>query len=97
MASLIITEYSNLALNGHAPIPLEPALTEQVVTYTTSTQSAAFGEATRFVRVKPDADCNVKFGSNPTATVANQQLIADVEYWRGVKAGHKVATYDGSS
>ena len=97
MASLIITEYANLALNGHAPVPQEPAIAEQTVTYTSATQSSAFDEKTTFIRLKPDADCHVKFGSNPTATASHQELVADVEYFRGVKPGHKVSVYDGSS
>lgn len=33
----------------------------------------------------------------PTATASHQELVADVEYFRGVKPGHKVSIYDGSS
>lgn len=93
MANLYITEYSNLGLNGNAPIPQEPAVTGQNVSFTTSTASAAFNERTRFVRLVASADCYVKFGTGPTATTSDQFLSAEMEYFRGVPEGkaYKVA------
>lgn len=87
MASLSITEYSNLGLNGNAPIPQEPAITGQNVSFTTTTASAAFNERTRFVRLVASADCYVKFGASPTATTSDQFLSAELEYFRGVPEG----------
>lgn len=97
MANLYLTEFANLGLNGNAPIPQEPPVTSQKVAFTTAAQSAAFDEQTRFVRLLPDADCHVAFGANPTATAAFERMMSGVEYFRGVKAGHKVSVYDGSS
>lgn len=99
MATLWITEYVDQA-GGRPlaiPIPLEPAAVDQTVTFTTATQSSAFGTNTKIVRLVSSADCNVLFGSNPTATAAKQKLLAGVEYWRGVQPGMKVSVYDGSS
>ncbi len=97
MAILVITEYSNLGLNDHAPIPDEPAVAEQIVTYSTAAASDVWHDQTRFIRIKPTAACNVQFGASPVATAAMQPLAADVEYFRAVRAGHKLSVYDGSS
>lgn len=102
MATLYITEYKDLPFEaGHLiPVATEPAEVDQTpVTFTTSSQSAAFNNQTTFVRILADADCHVLFGTNPTATANNQKLISNVEYWRGVPKGqsYKVAAYDGSS
>ena len=87
MADLYVTEYSNLALNGHAPIPQEPAIAQQKVTFTTTTASAAFNERTRFVRIVASADAYVTFATSPTATTSDQFLSAEMEYFRGVPEG----------
>lgn len=102
MATLIITEYQHPGVrqddgNRVGNLALEPAIAEQSVSFTTATQSSAFNDATRVVRLQADAACNVKFGSNPTATASHQPLSAGVEYWRAVKSGDKVSVYDGSS
>lgn len=94
MATLYITEYTKMASHegyGRPPeLAMEPG-TDQAVTFTTATQSAAFASPTRFVRVMSDTNCHVLFGSNPIATTTNQRLIADVEYWRAVAPGDKVS------
>ncbi len=100
MANIFVTEYNSIQLGmpGYAaPIPLEPAVANQNVSFTTATQSVAFNASTRFVRLFSTANCHVVFGANPTATAAKQKLIAEVEYWRGVVPGQKVSVYDGSS
>lgn len=104
MASAWITEYSDFGVRYETgtgkiplPIPEEPAVAENPVTFTTATQSAAFNAATRFVRIVAGADCHVLFGSDPTADANDQKLIAGVEYYRAVTAGHKVSIYDGTS
>lgn len=102
MATLRIVEYKNLAVDGRGnivPIPEEPSLGSQVVTFTTSTQSAAFRADTKYVRLESSADAYVKFGTNPTATAASGRIPANTVEWRGVAqvASLKVAVYDGSS
>lgn len=71
--------------------------TTQAVTYSTSTQSLAFGLNTNLVRIVSDADVYLTFGLSPTATATAIKLAANtVEYFE-VVPGDKVACYDGSS
>lgn len=97
MATMRITEYAGIGLNGAAQIAMEPAVGSQNVTFTTAAQSAAFAPQTNFVKLHPDANCHVVFGSDPTAVAASEFLLANMDHWRGVKPGHKVSVYDGSS
>jgi hypothetical protein len=92
MAVVYISEYSNLAMNGNAPISQEPPLAEQTVAIGgSSAQSAAFNANTRYIRVHTDAICSVLIGTNPTATAEKKRLPADsVEYF-GVSPGSKLA------
>jgi len=98
MAKLHITEFSNLqnAVGvGHAQesaqLPMLPPVAQQVVTFTTTTQSAALNASTRFVRLIADADCHIEVGADPTATTSNMRLQADTTEYFGVTAGHKIA------
>lgn len=101
MAVLHVTEYSDFGVvTGRGldlAIAVEPAVADQAVTFTTSTASAAFNAATKFVRLLSTIDCHVVFGAAPTATAAKQKIVAGTEYWRSVVPGQKVAAYDGSS
>lgn len=100
MATLLIQEYARLApdVNSHRiQAGEEPAETSQSVTYTTSTQSAAFGASTKLIRVIADADVHLAFGTSPTATAASMRVTADTAEYFGVVPGHKVAAYDGTS
>lgn len=102
MATLRIVEYSDLARDNDGrpmPIPAEPSLKVQVVTFTTSTQSAALLNNTKFVRLESSVDAYVAFGSAPTATATNGRIPANTVEYRGVAAvqGLKIAVYDGSS
>ena len=88
MATLRICELTGLA-NG--PLAEMPPAVEQVVTFTTSTQSTAV--TTRYVRLVASADCVVAFGSNPTAVAATGAAFltaGNAEYF-GVQIGHKIA------
>jgi hypothetical protein len=71
------------------------------VTYTTSTQSAAFGLNPRikFIRVICDAKAHFVVGTNPTATANSPYVAADVAEYFGLALGGtwKIAFYDGSS
>ena len=92
MATLYITEYANVAqIQGGVPIPQEPAIAEQTVSFTTATASSAFNSNTRLVRIVSDAECHLKFGAAPTATTVHQQHQADTPSWHGVTPGHKVS------
>jgi hypothetical protein len=94
MAKLWVTEFSELPLDAKlaAPqMPMTPEVTTQSVTFTTSTQSAAFSAATRFVRIVADANCHVAFGANPTASTSSMRLTADASEFFGVVPGQKVA------
>ncbi len=101
MATLYITEYETLAPIDHGIFAQcgyeDGGVTEQTVTYTTSTASTAFQDETRFVRVVADALAHVEFGSAPTATISNKPIQANVPEYFGVVGGQKVAAYDGSS
>ena len=100
MASLYVSEAASLADDGRGfavPVFPEPARTTQKVTFTTATQSAAFGGDTRIVRFFADAACHVAFGSNPAATASSPRFAADTEYFRAVRGGDKLSVYDGSS
>jgi len=100
MATLWITEYEwGGADKVGQPLPLarEPAVTDQTVTFTSATLSAAFNSNTRFVRLFSSADCHVQFGAAPTATASLQKLAGGVEYWRWVVNGQKVSVYDGTT
>ena len=93
MAGVLITEG---VAGGYGAQVMRPAAT-QAVTYTTSTQSTAFDDATRLVRVIADADVFLAFGAAPTATATAIKVPANtVEYFE-VNAGDKVACYDGTT
>lgn len=99
MATLHITEFKHLPTdtNGNVlPIAMMPAQT-QTVTYSTSAQSAAFAEDTKFIRVIADAAAHLAFGSSPTATTSHPWVPSSTPEFFGVKGGDKVAAYDGSS
>lgn len=101
MAIMYITEYEDLARdNRDSTIQAgqEPGSAEQAITYTTTVASAAFNPSTRFVRIKCNAAAFLEFGVAPTATTANSTHVsANIPEFFGVKPGHKVAAYDGSS
>ena len=102
MPNLYISEYSATAkAAGNYPIQVgaEPAEALQKVVYTTSTQSSRFQDTTNFLRITADANCWIKFGVNPTATVSSMFIPeGSVEYF-GVDARTSpfLAVYDGSS
>lgn len=95
MAVLDITEYSQLSadhLGRVIPVGREPSRTsQQVAIGGTSTQSAAIGDATRFVRLHADAVCRVAFGPNPTAASTSMRLAAGASEYFGVTPGDKIA------
>lgn len=94
MATLFITELKELGRGsdgGTVPVAPMPPATVQTVTFATAAQSAAFGGATRYVRLYSDADCCVRFGDNPTAVTTDTPMAADTPEYFGVEPGHKVS------
>lgn len=102
MATLYIREYEFLAGdNGGKVIQAgheNGYTTGQAVSFTTSTQSAAFQDTTRLIRVTADAEAFLDFGTNPVAAAADGvQIQADTPEFFGVVPGQLVAAYDGTS
>lgn len=95
MAILSIREYSHLAEDHRGnvvPVGMEPAVAGQSVTFTTTTQSAAFNASTRFVQLEVDANAYLDFGTNPTAVAGDGfKLPAGVVVFVGVRPGDKIA------
>ena len=95
MAKLWITEFNANFYAGtlvsQMPMAQMTGAATQVVTFTTSTQSAALAAGTQFVRVIADADCHIAAGTNPTAAPADMKLIAGQAEYFGVTPGHKIA------
>ena len=100
MPTCLISESDGLhrqQFDGQARMPaMRPSLT-QSVTFSTSSQSAAFANTTRLIRVIADADVYIAFGDNPTATAISVRLPANTVEYFGVFAGEKIACYDGVS
>ena len=101
-ATCKISEYENLIVDNSGrwvPVAQEPAIAVQEVTYTTSTQSAAFNDRTRFVRIVCDAKAHFEFGASPTAAATDPYLSSDTPEYFGVTRGSslEVAFYDGTS
>lgn len=98
MSILYVSEYITLAQSqaGIAMCGQEPGLDQAPVTFTTTTQSAAFNAQAKFVRVYSDGDCHIAFGANPTATTSNKKLTAGQAEYFGVTGGHKVAAVDAA-
>jgi hypothetical protein len=89
-----IREYADviLAPGGKVMAGREPAVTSQTATISgTSTQSAAFNAATRFIRIHVNATCSLDFGSNPIAVEGECDMAAGQTEYFGVVAGQKVA------
>jgi hypothetical protein len=94
MANLYVTQYSGIVgMPGAGPqCPVEPALANEVVSFTTSAASAAFSDACGLVRVVADADCHILVSSAPTATTSHMKLVATEPYFfQPRSSGLKVA------
>lgn len=95
MANLYISEYTTVVSVGGVAIaqaPMEPAPVEQVIPISgSSTQSAAFGGNTNYIRVNCDSVCSLLFGANPTAVTTAKRLAANQTEFFGVQPGQKVA------
>ena len=95
MAILFIREYTELVrdnLNNNVQAGKEPALATQKITFSTVTQSAAFNELTKFVRIYSTADAYLEFGVAPTAVTENGcPVTAKMPEFFGVIPGQKVS------
>lgn len=97
MSKLYVTEFANsirLAGNDNVNAVSVPVNVDQTpVTYTTSTQSAAFASNTSMIRLHTDGICSVAFGTNPTATANNFRMNANTTEYFAVPTGaaYKVA------
>lgn len=102
-ATCKISEYRALAQDAtgrEIQVALEPPITTQTVTYTTSAQSSAFNAATRFIRVVCDAKAHFVISTAGTnATSSSPYVAADSPEYFGVQAGAALIIdfYDGSS
>jgi hypothetical protein len=97
MSTAYVTELTALATHvTSAQIAQMPPVAEQKVTFTTTTQSAAFNAATRLIRVHPTSICSIAIGANPTATTSTMRLAADAVEYFGVNAGDKIAFVDNT-
>ncbi len=91
MATLKIWETVR-STSGLQVIRLDDRINYQAVTFTgTPGQSAAFDGDTSIIRVKADAACAVKVGSNPTAAVTDFPLEANVAEDFEVQPGQKLS------
>ncbi len=100
MSNAFISEYRKIKQDesgAFVPVAVEPPLTTQQITFSTSAASSAFNESTRFIRVICDAKAHFKFDAAPTAIATDPYMPPDTEQHFGVSAGGKVAFYDGSS
>lgn len=93
MANLYISEYAQpSASSAQDQITVEPS-TDQVVVFTTTTQSTTLLPNTQLVRVHSDGICSIKVGVNPTATTSNKRLVAgqDLFFQIPLSSGFKIA------
>lgn len=99
MATLWIREYTQTgdagslrsAGQGKAQIAQEPGTDQTPVTFTTTTQSAAFGNTTSYIGIVGSAAFHYVVGANPTATTNALKIPADTLVFIGVTPGHKIA------
>lgn len=93
MATLWIREYfgsGGEGDGGELPIAAEPGR-DQTVTFTTTTQSAAFRSDTTYISIIGSAAFHYVVGASPTATTANLKVPADTLLYIGVQSGQKIA------
>lgn len=94
MATLWVREYRDRATAGagrDVQIVAEPGTDQTPVTFTTTTQSAAFAASTKFIAMIASAAFHYVVGANPTATTSALKVPADTLIHVGVPAGQKVA------
>jgi hypothetical protein len=97
MAKAVIAEYAIVGNSKDAVrIPVaNNMLLSQAVTFTTSTQSAAFSSSTRFIRIISDGKTHFAIGENPTADADSPWIAADSPEYFGVRSNEKIALFAG--
>lgn len=92
MATLYITEFADVSATQGTTIPKQPPTAEQTVAIGgTTTQSSAFAQNTRYIKLSTDAICSISIGSNPTATATKMRMAAGQTEVFDVPQGGKVA------
>lgn len=93
MATLWVREYKLIGSAGAGKIEVaqEPGTDQTPVTFTTTTQSAAFASDTQYIAIHGSAAFHYVVGSNPTATTGALKVPADTIVYIGVTGGHKIA------
>jgi hypothetical protein len=89
MAKGYVTEFKDV--NAGSPVAAGGYLEQTPVTFTTTTQSAAFAANTVLIRVHVDAICSIAIGKDPTATTSTMRLVAGQTEYFAVSAGDKIA------
>lgn len=103
MATAIVVEYDDQGRSQGAhriETVMYPAVTRQVVSFTTSTATTnAFNDKTTVVGIIADAKAHFAVATTPTATANSEWIPADQWLFFGVSPGSalKIAFYDGSS
>lgn len=92
MPTLYISEFASLKAYPFTPVmpaAVAPSLADQagVTIGAASAQSDAVGTQTQLVRLFADANCSVKFGTDPTATNSSTPLAANMPEYFQVPAG----------
>lgn len=91
MSTLNITEFDALDKFGRGK---EPAVTNSVVSYTTTSESVIFNQRTRWIRVVPDAIAHIRFGVGTVTAVAtdSEVTLGEERYYEIVRgAGQHLA------
>ena len=101
MATAKISEYEEMAKDASGDnigAASEPAIATQNISYTTAVVSAGFNKRTKYIRVIADAKAHFIVGGSPAnPTVDSPYLPANLPEYFGVRRGHKIVFYDGSS
>ena len=96
MPNLNVTECKGIAGDSSGisfAAPEAPFNTVQDVSFnSTEQQSVAFADGTRFIRIRPDADCVYAVGENPVIGINPATFLGagQIEFI-GVKRGMKIA------
>lgn len=72
-------------------IVMEPGTDQTPLSFTTSAQSAAFADGTRYIMVISSAAFHFVVGDNPIATTGALKVPADTLLPIGVRPGQKIA------
>lgn len=98
MRRLFITCYRHMALddfNRLIAAPMTPPLAEAYVNISPeSVSSDPFPQYTSFICIKPEVDCAVAFGPEPTANPDYHVLEAGEKCFYGVTPGHRIAVIE---